>query len=205
MKPVLIVIGGPNGAGKTTVTKRLRADHWSDGVTYVNPDEIAQERFDGWNDLQSIRKAADWASQKREELLAAKQSIAFETVLSMPDKLEFIQRAKAQGYFVRAFFVSTKDPTINAARVARRVMEGGHSVPIDKILSRYERSMLNLDALTSSCDRTYVYDNSVDGQEARLVARYRDGLLRKTYGSLPDWVIDATSGVARHPDFEEVP
>lgn len=41
MKPVLIVVAGPNGAGKTTVTKRIRKDHWSDGVTYLNPDEIA--------------------------------------------------------------------------------------------------------------------------------------------------------------------
>lgn len=49
MQPVLIVIAGPNGAGKTTVTARLKQDHWSDGVEYLNPDEVARDRFGDWN------------------------------------------------------------------------------------------------------------------------------------------------------------
>ncbi|HXS16729.1 MAG TPA: zeta toxin family protein [Polyangiaceae bacterium] len=202
MKPVLIVVAGPNGAGKTTVTTRIRADHWSDGVTYINPDEIAEQRFNGWNDPESIKKAAQWAEQERHRLLTAGESLAFETVLSMSDKLSFVQSARANGYFVRGFFVSTTDPTINAARVTRRVMEGGHTVPIEKIVSRYARSMANLERFIESCDRTYVYDNSVDEQEARLIARYNDGALRKAYGAVPDWVVRLTPNIPQHADFE---
>lgn len=40
MNPALLVIAGPNGAGKTTLTARLRTDHWSEGVEYLNPDEV---------------------------------------------------------------------------------------------------------------------------------------------------------------------
>jgi predicted ABC-type ATPase len=43
MNPVLLVIAGPNGSGKTTVTVRLRADQWSEGVEYLNPDDIARD------------------------------------------------------------------------------------------------------------------------------------------------------------------
>ena len=43
----------------------------------------------------------------------------------MPDKIDFIQRAKQAGFFVRLFFVGTDNPSINAKRVALRVMEGG--------------------------------------------------------------------------------
>lgn len=203
MRPVLIVIAGPNGAGKTTVTERIRRDHWSDGVTYLNPDEVAQNKFGDWNNPENSQKAADWVEAERERLLAAEESLAFETVLSMPDKLEFISRARKAGFFVRSFFVSTKDPTINAARVARRVMEGGHTVPIDKIVSRYARSMAHAVRLISMCDRTYVYDNSVDDQEARLVVRFQDGQVRKAYGAPPRWVAETTLGMPRHPDFEE--
>ncbi|MET0790120.1 MAG: hypothetical protein ABW061_01240 [Polyangiaceae bacterium] len=32
-----------------------------------------------------------------------------------------------RGYFSRVFFVGTSDPRINAARVAGRVMQGGHA------------------------------------------------------------------------------
>jgi predicted ABC-type ATPase len=43
MNPVLLVIAGPNGSGKTTVTVRLRVDQWSEGVEYLNPDDIARD------------------------------------------------------------------------------------------------------------------------------------------------------------------
>jgi len=49
----------------------------------------------------------------------------------------------AAGYFVRLFFVGTDDPSINAKRVAMRVIEGGHDVPIGKIISRYAKSLAN--------------------------------------------------------------
>jgi dephospho-CoA kinase len=49
VNPVLVVVAGPNGAGKTTVTVRLREEHWSEGVEYLNPDDVARDRFGDWN------------------------------------------------------------------------------------------------------------------------------------------------------------
>lgn len=51
-------------------------------------------------------------------------------------------------------------PTINALRIAQRVMEGGHDVPISKIISRYQKSILNCKCVASIVDRVYVYDRS---------------------------------------------
>ncbi len=135
MKPVLLVIGGPNGAGKTTVTARLRNEHWSDGVEYLNPDDVARDRFGDWNSPAAVLSAAQWTAQRREELLAARGGIAFETVMSTDEKIGFIARAKDAGYFVRLFFIATTDPRINSARIAGRVLAGGHAVPIDKIVT----------------------------------------------------------------------
>jgi predicted ABC-type ATPase len=197
----LFVVAGPNGAGKTTVTERLRADHWSEGVEYLNPDDVARDRFGDWNSPEAVLRAAAWTAQRREELLAAGQSLAFETVLSRPDKIDFVRRALAQGYFVRLFFVGTSSPTINAARVAQRVMAGGHTVPIEKIVSRYAGSMANLPVLAAVTQRLYVYDNSIDGEEARLFARVADGAVRRVYAdTLPAWIEDALAGLPRHPD-----
>ncbi len=67
MRPVLLVIAGPNGAGKTTLTKRLREERWSEGVEYLNPDEIARDRFGDWNSSQAVADAANWAEARREE------------------------------------------------------------------------------------------------------------------------------------------
>ncbi len=204
MSPVLLVIAGPNGAGKTTVTKRLREERWSEGVEYLNPDEIARDRFGDWNSPRAVVEAANWAEARREELLGAGAGIAFETVFSTPSKIDFLVRAKERGYFIRFFFISTADPRINAARVAGRVMEGGHTVPIEKIVGRYVRSMGNLSAAIRLSDRTYVYDNSTDDVEARLVFRTQEGKLRKIYGDLPTWAADCAEVLERHPQFVDM-
>jgi predicted ABC-type ATPase len=201
VNPVLLVIAGPNGAGKTTVTARLREERWSEGVEYLNPDEVARDRFGDWNSPESVLAAARWTDARREELLAGCRGIAFETVLSTTAKLEFLASAKAKGYFVRVFFIGTSDPRINAARVAGRVMAGGHTVPIEKIVSRYARSTSNLSVAIRLADRVYVYDNSLDGVGARLCLRTQDGLLRKVYGDLPEWIESVARTLSRHPEF----
>ena len=58
MKPALLVIAGPNGAGKTTVTTRLRDERWSDGVEYLNADDVARDRFGDWNSPEAVLNAA---------------------------------------------------------------------------------------------------------------------------------------------------
>jgi predicted ABC-type ATPase len=204
MRPTLLVIAGPNGAGKTTVTNRLRVEKWSADVEYLNPDDVAQERFGDWNSPEASLAAARWTEARREELLASGKGIAFETVFSTEAKVSFVHRAAAAGYFVRIFFIGTSDPTINAKRVARRVLEGGHDVPIAKIISRYTRSLANLSAGLTIADRVYVYDNSIEDVDARLCARTRDGLLRKVYGALPEWIADAVDPLPRHSDFVDV-
>jgi predicted ABC-type ATPase len=136
MKPKLIVIAGPNGSGKTSVTGKILEHEWIQGCLYINPDNIAKDTFGDWNAPEAILKAAQLAAKMREESLAKKESICFETVMSAPDKIDFIKRAKETGYFIRLFFVGTSSPMINASRIALRVMNGGHDVPIAKIVSR---------------------------------------------------------------------
>jgi predicted ABC-type ATPase len=189
MRPVLIVIAGPNGSGKTSLTRLLHAHDWAMGCTYINPDDIARNVFGDWNSMESTLKAANYAEEMRERLLAQRESIAFETVMSTREKVDFIRRAKDAGYFVRVFFVGTKHPAINASRVAMRVMDGGHDVPIGKIISRYFKSVANYLPVAKIADRTYVYDNSVDNRDPLLVFRTRNGEISKVYHDLEpgDW------------------
>ena len=109
--------------------------------------------------------------------------------MSADDKVDFILRAKQAGYFIRIFFIATENPTINAARIANRVMQGGHDVPISKIISRYRKSIYNCIKISNVVDRLYVYDNSINGQEAkrsRIGSKY--GNVEKMYvRTLPEW------------------
>ena len=132
-KPELIIIAGPNGSGKTSITQKFLHHKWAEGTMYINPDQIAKDMFGDWNDKEAVMKAANYSSDLREKCLAEKRSFVFETVFSAQDKIDFVIRAKQAGFFIRIFFISTSNPAINASRIAKRVMEGGHDVPITKI------------------------------------------------------------------------
>lgn len=187
-RPELIIIAGPNGSGKTSVTQKFLHHEWAEGTIYINPDEVAKERFGDWNSREAILSAANYCAEWRERCLAEKKSFVFETVMSAEDKIDFIIRAKEAGFFVRLFFISTSHPSINAARIAGRVMEGGHDVPIPKIVSRYYKSIENCKTISPVVDRLYVYDNSVNGQDAKIQFRLTNGKLSKMYVSeVPEW------------------
>lgn len=189
-KPVLIVIAGPNGSGKTSVTSKILHHEWMEDSVYINPDIVAQERFGDWNSKEAIMQAVKYCEDWREQCLKEKQSLIFETVLSAADKVDYIMRAKEAGYFVRVFFVCTNSPIINASRIAKRVIEGGHDVPITKIVSRYQKSILNCKYISTKVDRTYLYDNSIDNVEQQLLLRLSDGVIIKRYvEQLPEWAI----------------
>lgn len=187
-KPVLIVIAGPNGSGKTSVTSKLLHHEWLEDSIYINPDIIAQEKFGDWNSQSAIMQAVKYSEKIREQCLLERKSLIFETVLSAQDKVDYIFRAIHAGFFVRLFFVCTASPTINASRIATRVMEGGHDVPIPKIISRYHKSLLNCCLVSKLADRTYVYDNSIENSDATLLFRLTKGQLAKQYVDvIPEW------------------
>ena len=150
-RPRILVFAGPNGSGKSTITKGIPICG-----TYVNADEI--KRISQCTDLE----AAQEADQIRHMLLSAHKDFTFETVLSTDRNLDLLRQAKEQGYEIYAIFVLTNSPYINIKRVKSRVKAGGHDVPEEKIVSRYEKSLRNLSQLIRIADHTRVIDNSGD-------------------------------------------
>ena len=187
-RPTLCIVAGPNGSGKTTTTIQLLESEWSADSLYVNPDNIAQEEFGDWNSPEAVMKAAKRATEIRYECLEQQKDFVFETVFSSDEKLEFVRKAKAAGFFIRLFFVCTSDPEINVHRVTKRFLEGGHEVPISKIISRYYKSLANAAQAIELVDRAYIYDNSVENALPQLLYRTVDGTVFKQYTEdVPEW------------------
>ncbi len=44
----------------------------------------------------------------------------------------------------------------------------------------------------------------VAGAGAVLCVRSVDGMLRKVYSELPDWIVDAIAGLPEHPAFQDL-
>lgn len=179
MSPVLVLVAGPDASGKSTLVAGLREEAWARELDYVAAESLTTDRF-------------------RELVEGRGPGLVVETSLAGAGAVSFLRRAKASGCFVRMFFVGTSDPCINASRIVMRVLDGGESVPIDRMLRSYVRSMANLSAAIRLADRVYVYDNSVDGAQARLAARIASGRLCRLYGALPEWVADTTLDLDRH-------
>ena len=130
--------------------------------------------------------AAVLADAIRRELLAQGSSFTFETVMSSPDKIEFLREAQSRGYRTYLYFVATDDPAINVERVRLRVSQGGHDVPEDRIRSRYRRSIDLLDEACAVADRAFVFDNSGDQHEL-LVELSEGEELMVHADTLPAW------------------
>lgn len=187
-RPTLCIVAGPNGSGKTSTTMQLLHYEWTENSLYINPDNIAQEQFGDWNSPDAVMKAAEFATKMRYECLEKRIDFVFETVFSSDEKLDFVRKAKENNFFVRIFFVCTESPEINVKRITQRYLNGGHEVPISKVVSRYYKSLLNMGKALSLVDRVYVYDNSVENQMPQLLFRTVDGSLYKQYvEEFPEW------------------
>lgn len=125
----------------------------------------------------------------RKEILKAGHDFSFETVMSHPDKLEFIGRATEIGYHVYLYFISTDDVRVNIERVKTRVKDGGHNVPETKIRTRYFRSLELLFSALKMCYKSYLFDNSDNMVEIARIDR--DGMLyfSVTKEKIPNWLI----------------
>jgi predicted ABC-type ATPase len=163
-KPEIRVYAGPNGSGKSTFTEVVGAFG-----KYINADEIRRQLE--CTDLE----AAQLADQLRQESIKSKIDFSFETVLSTTKNLALLQTAKENGYFIKVFYVLTKNPAINLKRVIARTQKGGHNVPKDKILMRYQKSLTLLPQLVELADVIHIYDNSY--YFTRIFKKRKDDIL----------------------------
>ncbi len=123
----------------------------------------------------------------RRELLKKRVSFTFETVMSSPDKIKLLRAAKKFGYRTYLYYIATDDAAINVTRVRQRVASGGHSVPEDKIVSRYDRSLDLLPSAIAETNRAYIFDNS--GDESMWMCEITDGVdVDYKQEAVPDWV-----------------
>lgn len=75
LKPAFIIVAGPNGSGKKTITEYLLRHQWFEGCEYINPDTIAQSKFNGWDDDESIINAANYAKDLKKLVYSFKKKL----------------------------------------------------------------------------------------------------------------------------------
>ena len=146
--PQLFIIAGPNGAGKTTAAKTILPETLAI-KEFVNADEIARG-LSPFNPDGVSFEAGRIMLKRIQQLVTEKKDFAIETTLSLKSYMRLIKDVQQKDY----------NADIAKFRVAKRVAEGGHNIPLDVIHRRYLRGLQNLKGYISIVDAWFVYDNS---------------------------------------------
>lgn len=172
--PVLHLLAGPNGAGKSTYARDVLSPAMA--LPVINADVIAAEEHPGDLAAQAAYayEASRIAEAQRRTMLGSANSFITETVFSHPSKVDLLREASALGYLVHLHVILVPvDLTVQ--RVAERVRRGGHTVPEQKVRSRYDRLWGFVATAIKIADVTKVLDNSSARHPFRPCATYVRG------------------------------
>jgi predicted ABC-type ATPase len=183
-RPVIVALAGSNGAGKTTF---YHAHLQAAGLRWVNADVLARELEVDAN------QAAKLAGALRQRLVDERESFVFETVFSDPvgEKLAFLQDTVKAGYEVVLCFIGIASAETSDQRVAMRVSQGGHDVPVEKLESRFPRTLANLRAAIGVLPKVIIFDNDDLNHPFKRVAVFENGKSTFLAKPPPRWLIPA--------------
>jgi len=182
-RAALWIIGGPNGAGKTTLASHPRFRQLLTGVRFLNPDQLTLEKLrtlgrNGFHDSnpEELRdcfiRSADEVERELSAAVTRRESIGVESVLSTPKYRPFVEQVLADEGFFGLIYVGLRSAELSRERVARRVAQGGHGVPPEKLAPRWSASIENLPWFVDHSTRSWIFDNSdsTPGKPPTLIA-----------------------------------
>ncbi len=172
-RPNLYIIAGPNGSGKTTFVKRF-LPFYAHCLNFVNADLIASGLAPFSPEGISV-KAGKLMLEEIENYRRQKADFAFETTLAGRAYLRLFKEMREEGYKIHIFFLWLQSPKLALGRVKERVSMGGHNVPSQTILRRFNRGIYNLFHLYQPLlDSWILFDNSSD--LPRVIAKETEGI-----------------------------
>lgn len=191
-RPAAFVLAGHNGSGKSTLwydrlVKSLQMPLINaDRLTTSILPEKGEDGLPPW--AQRLRDEDQrWHELSQQGVMAFKRLVmakqipfAFETVFShwveredgtIESKADDILELQEAGYFVVLLFVGLASASLSTARVLTRRSQGGHAVPIKKLIDRYPRTQRAISHAAPLADMAIFFDNSRKLEQAFSLVR----------------------------------
>ena len=158
MAKICYIVAGPNGAGKSTFAQTylpdevgcynfINADLIAAGISPLRPESVGIEAG------RILFKIMD-------DCVANGEDFSFESTLSGSTYARRIENMKKLGHRIVIFYLKLPSEDLAVARVAGRVLEGGHKVPESDIRRRFSRSWSNFESVYRPlADKWIVFDN----------------------------------------------
>lgn len=180
--PILYIIAGCNGAGKTTASYSVLPELLQ-CREFVNADEIAKG-LSPFNPESVAIKAGKLMLQRVDLLLNEGKTFALETTLATRSYAGLVKKAKMKGYQVVLLFFYLPSPEMAIERVAKRVSEGGHNIPVDTINRRYWLGLKNFFNIFANIVDSWMFFENIDN--TILLANNRQIISAKKFAKIQE-------------------
>ena len=190
--PKFNIIAGINGTGKSSI-RGVLCEYVNLG-TVVDPDLIARE-----NNVDIVG-AGKIAVQLIDECIDCGVTFTQETTLSGSRIVKEMQKAKKNGFEISMYYIGLESVGESLSRIANRAQKGGHNIPEERVIRRYEKRIFNFMKCVPYCDEIVFYDNQ-NGFIKVAVYNKVDGF-RYWNGHRPNWIkpLEASLSVLRNKE-----
>ena len=147
-----ILIAGVNGTGKSSLRGVLEGQGTPLG-RIIDADAIAKA-----NNYNNIR-AGKQAVAEIQFCLDNNISFTQETTLAGHKVVRSLKQARKQGYFVTMYYIGLNSKEESILRIANRVRKGGHNIPDEDVIRRFDNRAEALSKVIPLCDKVVFYDN----------------------------------------------
>ena len=166
----LTIIGGVDGVGKTSMLGILSAKRQDIGI--IIDADFTDEKTSVQQVNTFIEKGIDFT---------------LETTLSDSYILEMIKTARDNNYYIRLYYIAVNTAEESIKRIQNRVRKGGHNVPNDIVVERFQHRLDDLIAILPYCNESFIYDNENGFVEK---AEYGNGRLVIKDNDIPEWFVE---------------
>ena len=172
------IIGGANGVGKSSLSVVLLNQRNDMGII-IDTDKITSEN--GVDKLHSEKIAI----RRIDSCLEKGVNFTQETTLSGIRTIKTIKKAIEKDYCIRLYYVGISGSEESLTRIANRVRKGGHDIPHDNVVRRYETRFDDLIKVLDFCNEAVFFDNENGFVE---VGEYKNGRLIINENIAPRWI-----------------
>ncbi len=184
--PSLSILAGPNGAGKTTFYfHAIEQNYISADLPFINIDIIVKEKLGGYTD-RNFQLAEEIYRNNVGSFIKDRKDFMIESNLARQSDYDWIKNMMRNGYNIILYFLYTQDLSICIDRVRKRVIEGGHDVPVSIIEHRYRNVLMYLKSKLQLFSAVYVIDNSYE--EPVEMVTIINGKITMKKNDCPAWV-----------------
>lgn len=186
------IVAGPNGSGKTTFAVKFLPDYAS-CKHFINADLIAKG-LSPFSPGAAAITAGKLVLEQIHQFANRGVDFAFETTLSGKLYVNLFKFLKKKGYRIHIYFLWIPKADLAVSRIKSRVAQGGHDVPTQDVLRRFNRSITNFFTLYQSlADSWMLFHNA--GVIPILIAEGKNGTVKIIDGNLYDKIIRGIPGL----------